>query len=395
MRVVWLSCHLPYPPISGGRLREYELIRRLAPHVNIHVIAVSKSPDDQHHVESFRDLCRVDLFPVEPDARAACRAEGAHASRRASAAVAEALMTADLVHVEGFYLAQHVPPTDVPIFLVDQNIEFQLWEQRLKTMDGDHGRLERQRVQQETARCRRAEIEAWRRADLCATVTADDALALHETAPGVEVIVVPDGADHLRTPAPTAPSSERNRCASRITFVANFAYAPNHDAALYLLDEIVPLVRAVLPNVQVDLVGNEPGPDLLARAGPGVCVTGRVPDVRPYLLSSDVVLCPLRIGGGVKVKVLEALGAGAAVVTTPVGAQGLPTDLGALEIVPIDAARLAEATIRVLADADHRQSLQLAARRVAQTLPTWDEATIALLADYDQAQRLASTAFSA
>jgi hypothetical protein len=82
-------------------------------------------------------------------------------------------------------------------------------------------------------------------------------------------------------------------------------------------------------------------------------------------------------------------------VTTPVGAQGLPTDLGALEIVPIDAARLAEATIRVLADADHRQSLQLAARRVAQTLPTWDEATIALLAGYDQAQRLASTAFSA
>jgi glycosyltransferase involved in cell wall biosynthesis len=119
-------------------------------------------------------------------------------------------------------------------------------------------------------------------------------------------------------------------------------------------------------------------------------VTGRVPDVRPFLCSSDVVVCPLRIGGGIKVKVLEALSVGAAVVTTPVGAQGLPSGLGAPEVVPPDADLLAAATIRALSDPDHRHRLQVAAQTVARSLPTWDQAAAELLAGYERAQRQAA-----
>ncbi|MFL6204490.1 MAG: glycosyltransferase family 4 protein [Acidimicrobiales bacterium] len=378
MRALWITCHLPHPASSGGRLRELELLRRLAPAMDVELIAVSKTPEaDVEAAQGFDLPARTTVVAAEADETARCAQVARHASRAATAAVADALTerTPDLVHVEGFYLMQHLPPAvDVPELLVDQNIEAALWAQRAAVATD----VEAERAAlAEARRCEAAEVAAWRRADLCAFVTEDDAELARSIAPDLRTRVVPDGADHLSpmTAGVLAPAPDR----PTMCFVGNFAYEPNVDAARFLLTEVLPRVRREVPDVHLQLVGNAP-PDWLRAEGDrsGATVTGWVPSVTPYLATADVVVCPLRVGGGVKVKVLEALSVGAAVVTTPVGAQGLRTDLGAPLVVEPTATRVAGAVSSLLGDPQARHRLRAAARATARSMPTWDEAATSL-----------------
>ncbi len=396
MRALWLSCHLPYPPISGGRLRELELLRRIGRHIDVHVIAVSKDPaHDRAHLDGLRavaDLTDVELHEARPDDGAPCTIVGRHASPSATEAVARALSRGDvdLVHVEGFYLAQHLPTCPpVPVVLADQNVESELWQQRADGAAGSGDDLMGSHWRREAQRCRAAEVAAWRQATQCLTVTEDDAAAIRRVAPDVPVTVVPDGADHL-TPQPDRGLRPQREVAAgpRLLYLGNYAYEPNTDAARFLVDEVLPLVRVVWPTARLSLVGNAPPAWLRARAAddPLLEVTGRVPDVGAHLANCDVMVLPLRIGGGVKVKVLEGLAAGAPIVTTSVGAQGLPRDHGAPLVVDTDPGELARAVVRVLGEPSLRRSLSAAARHLASELPTWDEAAAALLGAYEVAR---------
>src|SRR5205807_2081837 len=135
----------------------------------------------------------------------------------------------------------------------------------------------------------------------------------------LDVAVVPDGVVRR------GPHLPKTQPGGHVTFLANWAYAPNMDAAHHLCADIWPRIHAVEPEARLHLVGANP-PDSLRRIAAGarnVTVDGPVPDVPPVLAASDVVVCPLRIGGGVKVKMLEALASGCAIVTTSIGVQGL------------------------------------------------------------------------
>jgi glycosyltransferase involved in cell wall biosynthesis len=211
-------------------------------------------------------------------------------------------------------------------------------------------------------------VAAWRRATMCAVLTEEDRAeivhALHRDVP-----VVPDGADHLR--APRGPLAEQ----PTVTFVANFAYAPNVDATEWLLGEVSPRIQDAVPDVQLLLVGNQSD-----RFGG----KGRVPAVETFLDAAHVVLCPLRVGGGVKVKMLEALSRGKAIVSTPIGIQGLAAAPVALAR---DAASFADAVVRLLRNPGERRSLERAARSYAERLPTWDEAAARLERCYEDVVR--------
>jgi glycosyltransferase involved in cell wall biosynthesis len=140
---------------------------------------------------------------------------------------------------------------------------------------------------------------------------------------------------------------------SNIVFVAGFGHPPNVDAATWLVTSILPLILVELPKVHLTLVGSNPTDEVKALAGPNVTVTGWVSDERLAELYdlARVVIVPLRFGAGVKNKVVEALHFGVPLVTTPVGAQGLP---GLEEIVPVtdDAQQLAEDVVALMRDDD-------------------------------------------
>lgn len=231
----------------------------------------------------------------------------------------------------------------------------------------------------EASRTRHAEIEAWRRADVCAAVTDDDRRAMLRAASDLDVRVVSDGVD-----ARTFDVEVPLRHGLTTLFVGNFAYEPNLDGARWLLDDVWPRVRA-RPRLQ--FVGND-APAALGR--PGVRVRGRVPSLEPYYGAAEIVLCPLRVGGGIKVKMLEALARGKAIVSTTVGIQGLP---GAPVLVRDDGAGFAAAVEALVRDRAERGRLGEAAASYARRLPTWDDAAQILLRCYEELSRAKSAAW--
>ena len=191
--------------------------------------------------------------------------------------------------------------------------------------------------------------------------------------------VVPNGADHISTGGRDTIGDTR---APTVLFLANHNYAPNADALSLLLSTVWPAVHARLPRARLVIAGSGL-PDQqrhTAHSVPGVEVVGFVADLSGVFDRADVLVCPLRVGGGVKVKVLEALRRGCPVVTTTIGAQGVHgTARSAVRIVD-SIQEMVEATTAVL------DSPQLRARRRAETLAagaslmSWREASAILAA---------------
>jgi polysaccharide biosynthesis protein PslH len=394
-RVLFLSCHLPWPAVSGGRRRELELVTRVGERFDVHLLVVSKTPEqDRANAHRLAGCCRaVEVFdaawppPDDLDWDMPLQVLR-HRSRAGTARVREILAGGgvDLVHVEGFYLMQHVPESvDVPVLLVEQNIEYELEQQRARTGGAGVTRLD---AFLRSVRTHAAELECWQRAARLATVTAEDRATLQAELPGAAVSVVPDGVDHLPGPdgrnLDPLSSGTASGDAPLVMLLANFGYAPNVDAAHFLCAEIMPLVRRSVVDVQLWLVGNAPPADVLALQSEQVRVTGRVPDVLPYLDIADVVVCPLRIGGGIKVKTIEALRRGKALVTTQIGAQGLPADARAAMRIADDPNAFAGAVAALLRDRESRRRLERLAARAAARLPTWERSAEALASVYEE-----------
>jgi len=190
----------------------------------------------------------------------------------------------------------------------------------------------------------------------------------------------------------TSRGGERGQ---RIVFTGVLDYAPNADAARYLLSEIAPLVRREIPDVEVIIAGRNPSPDILALASrvPGVTVTGSVPDLRPYLESAAVFVAPLRFASGMQNKILEAMAMELPVVTTPVAAEGFRVD-GDEEpplLVGSDAQEIATHITRVIRDPRTAQRLGAEGRRYVHQHCDWERSARML----DQLCRQVATIASA
>lgn len=192
-----------------------------------------------------------------------------------------------------------------------------------------------------------------------------DAAMLRDLQPALRAEVIPNGID-LAQFRPTAPNRARNT----LIFVGNFAYAPNQDAARVLTAQILPAVREKLPEARLQLVGANPPDWMRALANERIEVTGRVPDVAPYLAGAAVFVCPLRIGAGLKNKVLEALAMGTPVAATQLSVDGIAVrhQESAL-IAPVD--QLAEAVIRLLGDEALSAKLSQRGRQLIEAGYTW------------------------
>jgi polysaccharide biosynthesis protein PslH len=217
---------------------------------------------------------------------------------------------------------------------------------------------------------RRYETAALRRVDAVVCYTDRDRQALRAIAPGVPIVTIP-----LCVDVPRRPLDPRGASPPEILFVGGFGHLPNVDAAVGLSTRVFPGIRRQFPEAILNLVGDKPPPSIRRLAGEGVIVTGRVDDVAPYLDRAAVVVAPLRLGGGTRVKVLEALGSGKAVVATRLAAEGIDAIDGEHLILADSDQELAEATNRLLADPDARGTLGRNARKWALTALDW-EATI-------------------
>ncbi len=202
---------------------------------------------------------------------------------------------------------------------------------------------------------------AWRRYARLQVFSERDARAVADLAPEVSrwIRVNPFG---IAIPPASDPASEQP---DSLLFVGNFTHAPNRDAALWLAREIHPQIRASHPHAKLLIVGSSPPREVLELAVPGVEVLADVPAIEPYIASAAVVVAPLRIGGGMRMKVLLGLASGKAVVTTTRGTEGFLVETGgALPpfLVADETEAFAAAVAGLLADGVRRRELGARAR---------------------------------
>lgn len=208
------------------------------------------------------------------------------------------------------------------------------------------------------------QLKIWQRFNRIIVFTQRDETAIRAIAPTLadRVRVNPFGL--VIPPAANLAREQPNS----IVFTGGFSHQPNVDAALWLCREIMPHLRALSPGVRLNLVGSFPPADVLALACDDIGVTGRVPAVEPFIEQAAVVLAPLRIGGGMRTKVLQGMAMGKAVVTTPLGAEGLlgspssPLNVQPPLLVGHDALTIAQHTAHLLVSTSLRRELGQIAR---------------------------------
>lgn len=216
---------------------------------------------------------------------------------------------------------------------------------------------------------KRYEFDIYADADKVLTLTPegrDELLAVRE---GLDISVVPHGVDIEGF----RPAADRPEHPPTVMFLGNFPHDPNRDAMVFFAEDVWPAVKSRVPGARFLVVGRGPTPDMMeiARRDPSIRITGEVTDVMPHFLEADVFVCPVRMGGGFRGKVLEAMAAGVPVVSTRLGAEGLPASDGENVLLAEGAEEMARQTVRLLEDASLRDDIAASARRLMVENYSW------------------------
>ena len=348
MRILYLTSGFPWP-LTSGYLRHYFLIRELASQHEITLVSLVNRRFRPEYVDALAPLTRdVYTFPAEPGRRAAGSlirslrwfAGGEHAAREMQRAVRR------LVSEREFDLAIFSGKHTLPALRSLRGLPLiadicDAASVRYRGAIPYSGLARRVQCRVAATYMRRTEGRIIRAASHVLFASARDRDAL-VPAGSRRATVVPNGVDLGFWNRGTR---ERGRRA--IVFTGAMSYGPNADAASFLIDQVFPRVRAVVPEAEVWIVGRDPGPALIAAGRqPGVKVTGFVDDVRPWLERACVFAAPLRFGAGIQNKLLEALAMEVPIVASPLAANGLRMDDGTLP--PLTIAEGPEATAEQL-----------------------------------------------
>jgi glycosyltransferase involved in cell wall biosynthesis len=253
-----------------------------------------------------------------------------------------------------------------PKIVFEHNAEFQL---RKRKWQVERNPLRKMVFGTEWKKTRPLEAQVCRSFDHVLTVSDEDQQTIRREFGVNHISTLPTGVDtDFFRPGgiPSVPG--------RLVFGGSMDWDPNEDGVLWFLQNVYPLIRQALPNVSLVVVGRAPSPRFraIAAKAPAVEVTGTVPDVRPYLSQAEVVVVPLRIGGGTRIKIPEAMAMAKAVVSTPIGAEGLPFQDGKQIRLAEQPRDFADAVIELLKRGSLRKAMENAARKEVVANHGWE-----------------------
>lgn len=396
MRVLFVTPYLPYPPHHGGSIRVYELVRRLAARHQVTLASLMDTADDRQHVPALEALgMRVMVAPrpaVQQGASVKVRRFLSPWPRLLQEYVADDLQrridevimngSIDLVHCENLESAPLVAHhRRVPRVLAEQAITHTLYQRIAVARSSPVSRVA---GQLDAFKVRQYERHIWREFAACITITEAERDDVLRDAPGTRVYVVPNGVDtrtFTPTPGPRPPAT--------IIMTGSLDYFPNADGIRWFVSDIYPAIRARRPDVTFLVVGKStPEVDKSLSGVAGMQLVGRVPDVRPYVAQGTVFVVPLRIGGGTRLEILEAMAQGIPVISTSVGCEGLGVVHEEHLLVADGAAAFVEAVLRLMADPALQQRLSANARRMVVERYDWDGIVCGLEVAYQETVQL-------
>jgi len=373
MKILYICHRFPFPPKRGGKIRPFNMIKHLAQQHEVHVCSLARSPAEADEGKGLREHCahtecvvvtepwqtlrmiaRLPLptpssmgYFYSPELKA--RINALHAEHHY-----------DLIFVHCSSVAQYVADISDAVKVLDYgDMDSQKWLEyaHYKPFPLNLG------YWWEGKKMARAERRLASKFDLCTATTRMELGTLRELAPGIASDWFPNGVDHDFF----APEGDRahaeNYDADTISFIGRMDYYPNQECMLRFCKEVLPTIQAQRASAKLVIVGADPTPEIRALGKlPGVTVTGSVPDVRPFVRRSALMVAPLAIARGTQNKILEALAMGVPVITSSLAADGVDCVAGEHLLVADSSDAIASSALGLMQNPSERQRLSVAGR---------------------------------
>jgi glycosyltransferase involved in cell wall biosynthesis len=377
VRILWVKAGKLLPVDTGGKIRSYNILRHLAFGHEVTLLSYYGGKKDsayetavQRELPGTQTICTGALegnalaqsvaylwrvFQPAPFAVS----KFTHPSVRRAVTLGLADKQFDVAVCDFLSASLNFPDRlDAPAVLFQHNVETTLWRRMAST---ETNPVKRFAYQIEAAKMARYERLSLAKFHHVIAVSDNDRQQMLAMNPECAITVVPTGVDTQKYPV--APPAHANP--PRIVFTGSMDWEPNLDAVIYFCQDIFPRVRAEYPAALFQIVGRNPHPRVKQLASEHVQVTGTVPSVAEYLRDATLVIVPLRIGGGTRLKIFEAMAMGKALISTSIGAEGLDVQSGRDLILADDPSAFAEAILSLIRDASLRQQYERAAARLA------------------------------
>jgi sugar transferase (PEP-CTERM/EpsH1 system associated) len=364
MHILWIKTELLHPIDKGGKIRTYNMLRELKRDHQITYLTLDDGSAGASEREAAREYCH-ELVCVRHQPRekftagfyfellfnlvsslpyAIKKYQSARMRREISDRVKSEKV--DLVVCDFLAPSANVPfAASCPTVLFQHNVEAMIWKRHYEVQSNP---VKKVYLFTQWLKMRAFERQMCRRFNSVVAVSSEDRAQMQNEYGVESVFDVPTGVDTNFF----CPSGKEKPEPHSLVFTGSMDWLPNEDAIRYFTEEIMPLVKRAIPDVTLTVVGRNPYPSLveLAKRDSSIAVTGRVDDVRPYMERAAAYVVPLRIGGGTRLKIYEAMAMGKAIVSTTIGAEGLPLQDGKELLLADSAESFAASVVRLLND---------------------------------------------
>lgn len=375
-----LTPYLPYPLLSGGQIRTYNLLKNLKDRHEITLFALIKEKKEKRYVKELRKFCKkivllqrtknpwslrnILLAGITPYPFLVTRNWPIGAKKIIKKEIEKEKF--DLIHAETFYMMPNIPETKIPILLVEQTIEylaFLNFTQKSKKLPL------KPLLYFDVLKLLAWEKFYWQKASRLVTMSKEDKNFIKKMVKkDLKIDVVANGVDigYFEKSKKRLPKNPT------VLFVGTFKWMPNIDAVEFLVEKIWPKIKQKLPRAKLEIVGFSPTKKIKSYAkDPSIIIDGDVADIRDAYRSAHVLLAPIRSGKGTRYKVLEAMATGTPVVATKLGVEGIGIISGKHALVANSGKDLAMVTIKVLKDKILQKKLAQAGKKLVSEKYNW------------------------
>lgn len=382
MKILMLTPYLPYPPASGGQIRTLNLLKYLSKNNEITLIALYKNEKEKQYAKHLESYCKK-IYPCK-------RAEKAwqignifksiftllpflivrNFSDEAKKTV-EILLNSehfDVIHAETFYIMPHIPTTNVPIFLLEQTIEYEVYQHFVNSLPF----FIKPFFYLDIVKLKQWEKHYWKKAFLVGTVSEYDKRLIRKIDPEIQPVVVPNGAGEDIISKKLSKKNLKNPIA---LFLGNFFWLQNTEAANYLIKNIYPLLKQEVKNIKIIIAGQNAKNKINTAYNDDIKIEDIDPDdinlVKKIYSSASIFIAPIFGPGGTRLKILAAMATGLPVISTKIGLTGLMIRDGNNVLIADNPKEFVEKTKYILNNKDEYDKLRKNAYSLVKEVYSW------------------------
>jgi polysaccharide biosynthesis protein PslH len=376
MNILMITPFFPYPAEFGGTIRTYHLAKELAKNNDLFLLSFK----DRENIEpdKVKEFCKnveIILFSEDSKRKVQLKTLFAKKSYQTRQYDSDAMQNAinatikanniDLLFIEFSQMGFFYIPKDIPMLLDEHNIEFDLLN-RMSKKDSFSFRKLYNKI--EAIKFKKEELSFIAKSTLTITTSKRDISIIKTHLPDARTAEIINGVDCAEFAKPDDINPEKNSA----IFTGAMNYFPNDEGVNFFMKDIYPFIKKKEPNFKVTIVGSDPSEKIKSYKSENINVTGFVKDVKPYMWNSSVFIVPLRMGGGTRFKVVEAMAAGIPVVSTSLGCEGIPAKDGEHLLIRDNPADFADAVFEAATNQELSQKLRENGIKFAKENVDWE-----------------------